>query len=93
MIKEKSRKVERLKQKLRANNPDLSGEKSPLLPVAIKSKNRKEKAPKTTETEPKPKEKNHQTKTLKTQPKNTRKTPLKISLNASGMGVSALSHC
>jgi lipopolysaccharide/colanic/teichoic acid biosynthesis glycosyltransferase len=46
---------------------------------------------------PKPKtktqEKNHQSKSLKNQPKNITKTALKISLNASGMGVFAPLHC
>jgi hypothetical protein len=61
--------------------------------VATKSKNPKEKALKTTETKPKTKERNHQTKILKTQPKKRRKTALKISLNASGMGFFAFFPC
>jgi len=56
------------------------------LPTATKRKNRKDKPQKPTKTQPQTKERNHQTKTLKTQPKNTRKTDLQISLNASGMG-------
>jgi hypothetical protein len=82
VIREKSRKVERLKQKSKANK----SRKKPPFAYGNKKQKPKRKSPKTTQNEPKTKERNHKTKTLKTQPKNTRKTALKISLNASGMG-------